>query len=83
MYVATAAGITEDTASRWNGLIIEWLDDKGDKPLTPAGNIKRPSIAIIIGWIKTTWKPIPEEMVHKSYLKCGISNKMDSDFEGF
>jgi len=23
------------------------------------------------------WEHIPEEMVFKSYLKCGISNKMD------
>jgi len=44
---------------------------EGNKPLIPAGNIKRTSIAIVIGWIKTTWKPIPEEMVHKSYLKHG------------
>jgi len=48
-----------------------------DKPLTPAGNIKRPSITVVIGWVKTVWERIPEEMVYKSYLQCGISNKMD------
>jgi len=56
---------------------------EGDKPLTPAGNIKRPSIPVVIGSVKTMWECIPIEIVHKSYLKCGISNKMDSDFEGF
>jgi len=40
---------------------------EGDKPLTPGANIKRPSI--------------PIEMMCEFYLKCGISNKMDSDFE--
>ena len=38
---------------------------------------------MVIGWVKTAYECIPEEMVWKSYLKCGISNKMDSDFEGF
>ena len=50
---------------------------EGDKPLTPAGNIKRPSIPVVIGWVKTTWERIPEEMVRMSDLNCGISNKMD------
>ena len=49
---------------------------EGDKPLTPDCNINRPLI-------KTAWEHIPIEMVRKSYLKCRISNKMDSDFEGF
>jgi len=47
-----------------------------DKPLTHAGNIKWPSIPVVIGWVKTMSKPIPVEMANKSYLKCGISNKM-------
>ena len=48
-----------------------------DKPLTPPGSRKRPPVPVIIGWVKTVWEHIPVEMVHKSYLKCGISNKMD------
>ena len=52
---------------------------EGDKPLIPDDNIKRPLIPVV----KTVWERIPIEMVHKSYLKCGISNKIDSDFEGF
>ena len=56
---------------------------EGNKSLTPAGNIKRPSIPVVIGWVKTAWDCIPVEMMCKSYLKCGISNKMDSDFKGF
>jgi len=48
-----------------------------DKPLTHAGIIKRPSIYVVIGWVKTVWESIPLEMVRKSCLKCGISNKMD------
>ena len=56
---------------------------EGNKPLTPAGNIKRPSIPMVIRWAKTTWERILLELVHKSYLKCGISNKIDSDLKDF
>ena len=52
-------------------------NSKGDKPLTAAGNLKRPPIYVVIGCVKTVWECIPEEMVCKSYLKCGISNKLD------
>jgi len=48
-----------------------------DKPLTHAGIIKRPSIYVVIGWVKTVWERIPVTVVCKSYLKCGISDNMD------
>jgi len=48
---------------------------EGDKPLTLAGNRTRPLIPVVIVWAKTAWERIPIEMVPKSYLKCGISNK--------
>jgi len=41
----------------------------GNKPLTPAGNIKRPSIPLGFGWVKTACEHVPVEMVSKSYLK--------------
>jgi len=50
---------------------------QGNKPLTAAGNLKKPSIPVVIGWAKTVWECIPKEMVHNSYLKYAISNKMD------
>jgi len=57
---------------------------KCDKPPTHAGNIKRPLIHVVIGWVKIVWEHNPVEIVHKSYLKCGISNKIDGtkDFLG-
>ena len=33
----------------WNN----WMTE-GDKPLTAAGNLKGPSIPLVIGWVKTT-----------------------------
>jgi len=47
----------------WNN----WMTE-GDKPLTAAGNLKRPSIPLVIGWFKAVWGFIPEEMVHTSFL---------------
>jgi len=57
-------------------------------PLTAAGNLSRPSIPVVIGWVKTVWECIPVEMVCRSYWKYGISNKMDETkddalYEGF
>jgi len=52
------------------------MERHGDKPLTDVGNLQRSSIPLVIGWVKTVWEYIPEEMVFK-FLKCGISNKMD------
>ena len=53
-----------------------------DKPLTHAGIIKRPSIYVVIVWVKTVWGRIPVTVVCKSYLKCGISNWMDGTDDG-
>jgi len=56
---------------------------EGDKPLTPPGNIKRPLIPVVSGWVKTIWEHIPLEMVPESYLKCGVSKKIDALHEDF
>ena len=48
-----------------------------------AGNLKRPLIPLVIGWVKTAWEGIPEQMVHKSFLKCVISNKMEQKMMPF
>ena len=34
------------------------------------------------GGLKLPWEHIREEMVRKSYLKCGISNKMNGTKDG-
>ena len=44
--------------------------------MTAACNLNRPSIPLVIAWVKTAWEHILEQMVSKSFLKC-ISNKTD------
>ena len=38
---------------------------------------KRIPYFIVLRWIKQSWREIPEEMVRKSFLTCGISNALD------
>jgi len=63
-------------------LYNDWMAE-GDKPLTSAGNLNRPSIPVVIRWVKTMLECLPVEMVCKAYLNCGIYNKMNSDLECF
>ena len=41
------------------------------------GNIKKPSISLVLSWVTSVWEDIPEDMVKKSFLKTGISNDLD------
>ena len=40
-------------------------------------NMKRPSIPLILSWIRDAWHDIPSQMIVKSFKKCCISNAMD------
>jgi hypothetical protein len=54
----------------------EWLLS-GNCPLTPAGNIRRPSEALFGQWIKTAWDDISPESIVKGFKKCYMSNDMN------
>ena len=49
----------------------------GPFEFTPAGKKKAPSRNLVLRWIEQSWREIPEEMVRKSFLTCGISNALD------
>ena len=63
----------------------------GPFEFTPAGKKKAPSRNLILRWIKQSWREIPEEMVRKSFLTCGIyeeeqgndaeEDEMDEEFD--
>lgn len=44
---------------------------------TKSGNLKSPSPRLICEWIKQAWEELPAEIIVKSFLKAGISNKLD------
>ena len=50
---------------------------EGEKSLTPAGNVKAPSLTTMTSWVLEAWRGLPKEMVARSFKKCGISNSID------
>ena len=50
----------------------------GPFEFTPAGKKRVLSSNLVLGWIKKSWREIPEEMVRKSFLTSSISNALDS-----
>ncbi|MES9884208.1 MAG: hypothetical protein ABW185_25465 [Sedimenticola sp.] len=56
----------------WHAWMIE-----GPTELTAAGNLKKPTIPLVCGWVVKAWDAIPSDMVARSFKKCGISNSMD------
>jgi hypothetical protein len=49
----------------------------GDHILTPTGKIKKPSVALLCQWIKTSWQRIRPEVIVKGFKKCCISYAVD------
>ena len=43
---------------RWTTWMVE-----GEKSLTPAGNVKAPSLTTLTCWVLEAWRGLPEEMV--------------------
>uniref|UniRef100_A0A131XQ93 Putative pogo transposable element n=1 Tax=Hyalomma excavatum TaxID=257692 RepID=A0A131XQ93_9ACAR len=54
----------------------EWMRS-GEPAVTPTGRLKRASPATICKWIVDAWASIPEDLVRRSFKKCGISNALD------
>ena len=50
---------------------------EGEKSLTPAGNVKAALLTTVASWVLEAWRDLPEEMVARSFKKCGISNSTD------
>ena len=51
---------------------------EGEKSLTPAGNVEAASLTTVASWVLEAWRDLPDEMVARSFKKCGISNSTDS-----
>lgn len=49
----------------------------GDLEVMTTGRLKRASPAVLCSWIVDAWASIPEELVIRSFKKCGISNALD------
>ncbi|CAI7837100.1 unnamed protein product [Closterium sp. NIES-53] len=58
-------------------LYQEWFEREGVDTLTKKGNIKKPPVELTLKWISTAWKSVPNELIQRAFLTCGISNALD------
>ena len=54
----------------------------GAKTYTAAGNVRAPSKALCLQWVKECWEALPTEIVKKSFRECGISVHTDGTEDG-
>ena len=57
---------------RW----MEWMAN-GIHEFTATSRQKKPSEELICSWIADAWREIPTDMIESSFLKCGITNRLD------
>ncbi|CAG8856221.1 2319_t:CDS:2, partial [Gigaspora margarita] len=61
-----------------------WMSNGGNG-LTKKGNLKRADLNTVCCWVLNTWEDISEDIIIRSFKKCGISNclsgKSDKDSE--
>ena len=53
-----------------------WISE-GEKAFTAGGNMRAASLPVVAEWVKSSWNEVGNDMVEKSFKKCGISNAMD------
>ena len=56
----------------WNTWMVS-----GEKEFTKSGAMKRPGLSLAVQWVKEAWESISEDIIIKSFKKCGISNALD------
>ena len=45
--------------------------------MTPSGRVRKPTIPEVCQWVINSWNGVKDEIVVKSFKKCGISNNLD------
>ena len=58
--------------AKWTTWMIE-----GQKSFTAGGNIKAAPLSTVCSWVIESWKELSQDMVSRSFKKCGISNAID------
>ena len=56
----------------WNTWMVS-----GEKEFTKSGAMKRPGLSLVVQWVKEAWESISDDIIIRSFKKCGISNAMD------
>ncbi|CAI7783876.1 unnamed protein product [Closterium sp. NIES-53] len=58
-------------------LYSTWFEEVETGQMTRAGNLKKLPPEVVLKWIAESWADVPEELVKKSFLTCGISSAED------
>ena len=53
-----------------------WMID-GKKTYTTGGNMRAASLIEVCTWVKEAWESIGEDMIERSFKKCGITSALD------
>ncbi|CAB4413248.1 unnamed protein product [Rhizophagus irregularis] len=53
-----------------------WMNN-GGAGYTAAGNLRRAKISEVCRWVKRSWENVSEEIIIRTFKKCGISNALD------
>ena len=59
-----------------DGVRKRWMAN-GIHEFTATGRQKKPSEELICSWIADAWLKISADMIESSFLKCGITNRLD------
>ena len=59
----------------------QWMAT-GPKTYTAAGNVRAPSKALCLQWVKECWEALPAKIIRKSFRVCGISVNTDGTEDG-
>ncbi|CAI7868159.1 unnamed protein product [Closterium sp. NIES-54] len=54
-----------------------WFEEDGINLTTRAGNLQKPPAETVLRWIDESWEAVPEELVKKAFVTCGISTSID------
>ncbi|CAI7803780.1 unnamed protein product [Closterium sp. NIES-53] len=54
-----------------------WFEEEGINTTTKSGNLQKPPAELVLRWIDESWEAIPEELVKKVFVTCGISTSLD------
>ena len=49
---------------------------------TNAGNVRAPSKALCLQWVRESWEALSSELIAKSFRACGISVNIDGSEDG-
>lgn len=59
-----------------------WANFMREGATTPKGNLKKPSRQDVINFVGEAWAAVSEEVVRRSFKRCGLSTALDGSEDG-